>query len=280
MPSSTSAAGWGRATCPWRVRHGAQAHGPRTRRGDRRCLGSRARRGRASPRSGCASAMVISTVGVPRRGHPAAVRIALGRWLRRSSAAGGGTGRSERRLTARSIAGADVAAFAGMRRRRPPDRRPPLDRRLPAPRRRRSPDGCCAGRSPMAEAINAPVHEPNSSDRVVRAARQRRGPRGGRRVDRRACSTCCASASACSVPKAPANRGVRVVQRPRRRRCCAVASSSRLRRRPGDPHRRGSRRARVADRRAAGVRRGRRGAVRVLHPGLIMAAARPARRRA
>ena len=151
-----------------------------------------------------------------------------------------------------------------------PDRRPPVDRRLPAARRR-------GARRPAA----APgVPGRRIDERAVPPARQRRAPRRRRRLARREPALRAARAAR----PATARRGRASRASAGRAACsstaswCARASCSAASAvglpivtieglaEPG-----------VADRRAAGVRRRRRRAVRVLHAGAGDGRARPAR---
>ena len=146
------------------------------------------------------------------------------------------------------------------------DRRRPRQRRLPPPRARRPrPAHADVGLGGAAVRL--------TPDRQRRAARGRRRLGGREPAHRR-----CATTSTCRAPRTPASRASAARARSTSTaRSCARASCSPARPRAArwSPSR-GSRRRRGAARRPAGLRRGRRGAVRLLHAGPDRRQPRPA----
>ncbi len=151
-----------------------------------------------------------------------------------------------------------------------------------ARRRGRQPDRRRArhGRLPAARAAGAgrPRAREDAGVRID-AARQRRAARGRRLGRARACSSRCASGSGCPARRTPASRASAA-----RARCCSTEARLRVPRARGAGRRprggdgRGAGRRRPAAPRAGGVRRGGRGAVRLLHAGPRRRDRRPARR--
>ena len=196
---------------------------------------------------------------------------------------GRGVRRGRRRLRRpRSRRRADVVAEFGATGRRgaPADRRPPLDRRPTAA----TPIGVLAGRllrrafpNELTPTTPTRSHE-TSTTRCTSTASTTRSPTRG---SARACCTCCASGSACSAARARASRASAA-----RAACwstaswCAAASC-------WPPSAigqaivtdRGHRRRPARRATCSGVRRRRRGAVRVLHARADHGRPRPARAR-
>ncbi len=151
------------------------------------------------------------------------------------------------------------------RRRGEPDRRRPRHGRLPPP---------CAPR-PRAEGARAGARHEDRADGQRRAAR-------GRRLGRRepALRAARAARPARLEERVRAGRVRLVLGAARRRARLLVPRARGAGRRPRGRHRRGPRRRRLAPPGAGGVRRGRRGAVRLLHAGSRRRDRRPARARA
>ena len=218
---------------------------------------------------GVRNAMVIAISGaclaVDEPSAVGAPRARVGRPDDRAGAGGGGVRRRGRRLASRSGRRRGASPSSGASPPRRAARSTTTARRPPtaATRSTCSPGACCAGRSPSAVGSRLGVSG------ALPAARQRRSTTTSpTRGSARACSTCCASGSACTARRGRASRGSAA-----RAACsstaswCAPASCSAASAvdvpivtiegiaGDGEP----------ADRRAAGVRRRRRRAVRVLH---------------
>ena len=265
-----------------RVHDRRQAHRPAARRADhgghragaRRLAGLR--QGRRAQRDGDRHRRRLPR---RRRARRAPCASPSARWPRRScgpprprrsppAPSTGTPARVDRRR--RRPRSAALAAAGG-----PPDRRPPGHRRLPPAR------GRGARRPPAATGVPAGAdHERAVHASHVNGTAHRRAPTRG---SARACCTCCASGSACSAPRARASRAsaARAACSSTASWCaaCLVLAASAVDQPIDDD--RGHRRAGRADRRAAGVRRRRRRAVRLLHAGAGRGrprAARPQRR--
>ena len=204
----------------------------------------------------------LGSVGPTALGAPEACA-----WLAARSAVGGRPRSRRRPARRRGVRRALVAAAAR-----------PIDDHRVAPTTAATRSGCCEARA-------AAVHDVSgtASERDLHAAGERRRARGARRLDRR--EPALRAARAARPPRGEdrvrAGR-VRLVLGARRRRArVLLPGARRVGRRLRDRDARGTaaRRTRRAHRRAAGVRRRGRGAVRLLHAGSGDGGPRPARPR-